>query len=81
MTTTSTIDGAGLTAVVRRAVHGAKVRYATYFGLNSDMGLGPRRANSGRRHTRLSDQKAEAVAGECQVTLGIGGNRRSTGED
>ena len=35
----------------------------------------------GRRHTRLSDQKADAVAGECQVTLGIGGNRRSTGED
>ena len=38
-------------------------------------------ANSGRRHTRLSDQKADAVVGECQVTLGIGGNRRSTGED
>jgi hypothetical protein len=37
--------------------------------------------NFGRKHTRLSDQKADAVADECQVTLGIGGNRRSTGED
>jgi len=41
----------------------------------------PKSANFGRRHTRLSDRKADAVAGECQATLGIGGNRRSTGED
>ncbi len=25
--------------------------------------------------------RVDAVAGDCQVTLGIGGNRRSTGED
>src|SRR5450631_2601896 len=31
--------------------------------------------------SNLVDQKADAVAGERQVTLEIGGNRRSTGED
>src|SRR5258708_28745946 len=54
MTTTSTIDRAGLSAVVRRAVHGAKVGYATHFGLNSDMGLGPRRAKSGSSGSHAS---------------------------
>jgi hypothetical protein len=44
MTTTSTIDRAGLSAVVRQAVH--DVRYAAHFGLNSDMALGPRSAIS-----------------------------------
>jgi hypothetical protein len=57
MTTTSTIDRAGLTAVVRRAVHGAKVRHAAHFGLNPDMGLGPRSAKLGSRHDATSKFK------------------------
>src|SRR6266852_6832472 len=56
------------------------VRFTPYSNRIADIPDWQLRANSGRRHTRLSDQKADAVAGECQVTLGIGRNRRSTGE-